>query len=104
MTAPFVKGDTWTRSWVLKDDLDVPIDITGVTVLLELRDVNGDASITASTEDGRITLDLPEKQINMVVPWAYTDIPSGAYEFDLRVTFPDGIRRTYDRESLAVYD
>lgn len=102
MAVRLVRGDTWTRAWELRDANDAPIDLTGATARLQVRDDADAVVIAASTADGRLTITPGAGRIDMRVPYAATAIAPGGYRFDLEVTHADGTRRTYEQDTLVV--
>lgn len=51
MAVKLYAGDTWTRAWELRDAAGSPIDLTGASARLQVRDAAGAVVITASTAD-----------------------------------------------------
>ncbi len=37
-TVKLIRGDTWRRSWIIKDEVGQPIDLTGASARLQVRD------------------------------------------------------------------
>ncbi|GAB4483861.1 MAG: hypothetical protein OHK0044_33290 [Burkholderiaceae bacterium] len=102
MAVRLVRGDTWTRAWELRDANDAPIDLSGATARLQVRDEADAVLISASTSDGRLTITPGAGRIDMRVPFAATALAPGSYRYDLEVTHADGTRRTYEQETLVV--
>ncbi|MFN4003321.1 MAG: hypothetical protein ACK4J1_01265 [Hylemonella sp.] len=98
------RGDTWQRAWVLTDASGAPLDLTGASARLHARDAEGAKVMEASSADGRLTLQPALGRIDLVMPKEATGIAPGSYRFDLEVTFPSGIRRTYEQENLVVME
>ena len=104
MAVKLYRGDTWTRGWELRDAAGNPIDLTGASVRLHVRDASGSVVISASTTDGRLTITPASGRIDMLVPYAVTGITPGSYRFDLEVTHANGVRRTYEQDTLIVLE
>jgi hypothetical protein len=104
MAVKLYRGDTWTRAWELKDAAGNPIDLTGASARLQVRDATGAVVISASTTDGRLTLTPASGRIDMLVPYAATGIAPGSYRLDLEVTHANGLRRTYEQDTLIVLE
>lgn len=98
------RGDTWQRAWVLKDASGAPLDLTGATARLHVRDAEGAKVMEASTSDGRLTLQPSLGRVDLLMPKEATGIAPGSYRFDLELTFPSGIRRTYEQATLIVLE
>jgi hypothetical protein len=104
MAVKLYRGDTWTRAWELKDAAGNPIDLTGASARVQVRDAAGAVVISASTADGRLTLTPASGRIDMLVPYSATGLAPGSYRFDLEVTHASGLRRTYEQETLVVLE
>lgn len=98
------RGDTWQRAWIIADVAGNPVDLTGVTVRLHVRDAAGAKVMEASTADGRITLQPAAGRIDLVMPKEATGVSPGSYRFDMEVTFPSGVRQTYEQATLVVLE
>jgi hypothetical protein len=104
MAVKLYRGDTWTRAWELKDAAGNPINLTGASARLQVRDATGAVVISASTTDGRITITPASGRIDMLVPYSATGLAPGSYRFDLEVTHASGLRRTYEQDTLVVLE
>lgn len=98
------RGDTWQRAWVIKDAAGNPADLTGASARLHVRDAAGAKVMEASTADGRLTIQPAAGRIDLLMPAVATGIAPGSYRFDIEVTFPDGVRRTYEQETLVILE
>lgn len=96
------RGDTWSRVWSPKDPSGVPIDLTGATARLHLRDKVGALVLEASTANGRLV--IAPGTITLEVAFADMELPPGTYRFDLEVTYASGRRRTYEVNVLVVLE
>lgn len=101
--ATVFRGDTWLRSWLLKAG-GVPLDLSGATARLHLRDEAGALVVAATTADGRLTVTPLSGRIDLLVPAATMVITPGRYRFDLEVTFNDGRRQTVEQTTLVVLE
>lgn len=104
MSVKVYRGDTWQRAWLLEDGSGAPIDLTGASARLHVRDDAGTLLVSASTADGRLTLTPAQGRIDMLVPASAMAIAPGAYRFDIEVTFASGVRRTYEQDTLVVLE
>lgn len=98
------RGDTWRRSWVIQDAAGHPVDLTGAAARLHVRDAAGVKVMEASTADGRLTLQPAAGRIDLVMPSAATGVAPGTYRFDIEVTYPSGVRTTYEQATLVVME
>ena len=101
-----IRGDTWIRTWVLKDSSGVPVDLSGASARLMVRDSNtGAVKIAASTDNGLLTIISTEGRIALIVPYTQTEtLTPGKYKFDLEVTYANNIRRTIEQSILRVVE
>lgn len=99
-----VAGDTWTRSWALADDAGQPLDLTGCTVRLHVRDTAQNLVIEADTTNGQLVVTPLIGLITMTVPAVNTGITAGGYRYAIEVTFSDGTVRTIERNTLVILD
>ncbi len=98
-----VRGDTWQRAWVLKTAAGDPVDLTGATARLQLRDRSGTLVHESNTTNGELVVGVEPGRIELTVPYAVTEtFEAGTYRFELEVTFSTGVRRTYESNALEV--
>ncbi len=98
------RGDTWMRTWVIESPTGSPIDLSGCTARLHVRDAGGAKVMEASTADGRITIQTSSGRIDLVMPPTLTNVAPGSYRFDIEVTYPSGVRQTYEQAALVVLE
>jgi hypothetical protein len=103
--AKLYRGDTWSRVWVLKNPVKQPIDLSGATARLHVRN-NAKALIyAASTVNWDIVVDGTAGKLTLTVAAAETAAwAPGTYKFDLEVTHADGTVKTYESSALAVLE
>ena len=99
-----IRGDTWKRTWVLKDANGVPLDLSGCRARLQVRDRDGLLRAEASTTAGRLILTPLAGRIDMVMPADAMGLTPGAYRFDLEVVFLDGTVTTYETAQLNLLE
>lgn len=100
-----VRGDTWLRTWDLQDDAGAPIDLTGASARVQVRDWTDALVLSASTADGRLTVSPAIGRVQMAAPAVATAaLAPGRYAFDFEVTYPDGTRTTYESATLVVQE
>jgi hypothetical protein len=104
MAVKLYRGDTWTRTWLLQRQDRTPIDLTGATARLQVRDTSGNLMLEASTVNGKITITPAEGRIDMVIPYDAMIMPIGKYRYDLEITYANGVRRTYDSNLIEILE
>ena len=98
------RGDTWLRSWRLRQSNGAPVNLTAAAARLHVRDAYGALVMAASTADGRLVIAPLEGRIDLTMPYAATGVAPGSYRFDLEVTHADGTRQTVEQAPLVVLE
>jgi len=97
-----LRGDTWQRAWIIQHADESPVDLTGASARLQVRGVDDAVAMQASSTDGRLIVQPLDGRIDLVMPATATEIAAGNYWFDLEITYPDGVRTTYEHAPLIV--
>lgn len=98
------RGDTWQRAWIISQADGSPVDLTGCAARLHVRDAAGALAAAASTSDGRLGITPTAGRLDLLMPAAAMALAPGSYRFDLEVTFPSGVVRTYEQATLVVLE
>lgn len=88
------KGDTFNGIQFTVNVNALPSDLTGADIKMELRNKNCIAVLGFSTGNGRITITDAVNgvfQINSGI----IDIPVDTYNYDIQITYPVNIVKTY---------
>lgn len=102
-TIKLYRGDTWRHTWLLSDEREAPIDLTGATARLQVRDGYDTAVITATVANDRLVIDPAAGRIDLDVHYAITEaLTPGSYRWDLEITTADDRRLTIDGGALVV--
>jgi|GEM_PF-2086411 len=93
------QGDTWNVTIIWTDSEDEPVDLSGVTGAMQLRRFFGyPVLLDITTENGRMEIVGPEGRIEISVDNdTMSAIKISAGVFDLKLTYPDGVRSTLMR-------
>ena len=97
------RNDTWSQVFLLTAN-DVPIDLTGSTVEIQVRQrPNSETALLTLTEaNGAITVGgVDDNQITINYG---VDIAAGSYVYDMTVLFPNGNEKTYIWGNFIVYE
>lgn len=81
-----VQGDTYLQNFIYKDDTQTPVDMTGWTAKMQIKQCAADEDpvLELTTENGRITLGNAG-QINLAISAISTqDLPLGSFFYDFR--------------------
>lgn len=95
------RGDTWQRAWVVSDS---PNYFQNATARLHVRDETRSLIMSASTADGRLTISPDYSRVDLVMPKEVMAIPPKEYDFDLEVTWANGVRLTIDKSVLVILE
>ena len=92
---PHRRGDTWpginSITIVVNNN---PLPLSGSVAKMEFReDIDAPPVLTLSTLDNSIVLSATPGVI--VIPPKLINIPFGKYQYDLQVTFANGVVKTY---------
>lgn len=103
MPVKIYSGDTWERTWLLKDAAGAPVPLENAVARLQVRSRN-DILIVASTDDGKIVLTPELGELAMTIPYILMDVKPGTYSFALEITHANGVRRTYEQDTLVILE
>jgi len=89
------RGDTWVAVFEYRDPEDGVVDLTSCDAFIQVRRRRTrELLLTITTGDG-IVIDGPAGEITLNVSADETaKLPIGTHDYDVRVTWPDGVVRT----------
>ena len=101
-----ITGDTWSgiTSITIKT-AGTPVDLTDCKVLVQIKSESDIASpifCEFSSEKGDISILPPYSSGNLSILPKIVDIPAGMYQYELKIEFPSGIKRTYLRGTWQI--
>lgn len=94
------RGDTFVRALTFTDSLDAAIDLSGSTVVMEIRKraqgIAGELLLTASTTSGEIVISgAGDNVVTVTIPADDMNIVAGTHQYELEITSAGGVRTTY---------
>ena len=96
------RNDSWAQTFAITSN-DVAVDLSGSTILIQVRTKPTSSDVVLSLATGSsITIGgvgYNEITLNKVV-----DIAAGNYVYDMNVTFPSGLVKTYIYGSFLVQE
>lgn len=99
------RGDTWRRTWLLRDSSDAPLNLSGASVRLQVRNSNDVVLYSVTDADSALSVDLLQGRIDLLAPYTATqNFPLGEHFFALEVTHANGVRTSYEIGSLVVFE
>jgi hypothetical protein len=98
------QGDTWLPGTITAKLSGTPIDFTGYTAKMEIRHaISREIVLTlTSTPAAGITISSVGV-ITLSMTAAQTSALLGEYSYDLQITYPSGIIKTYTFGTITVY-
>lgn len=97
-----VSGDTWKRSWIVRDDNAVSLNLTGCSARLHLRNAVGEKVAEATTQAGSLVINGAEGRVDMTLPAAAMRLPPERYRFALELLWASGEVRTIETQTLVL--
>lgn len=87
------RNDSWAQTFAITAN-DVAVDLSGSTILIQVRTKPTSTDVVLSLVTGTsITIGGVGK--NEITLNKIVDIPAGNYVYDMNVTFPSGLVKTY---------
>ena len=100
------RGDTWLRSWIIKDSTGVPFQINAAR--LHVRPQEGvateDELVLSARIGDKITTDPGTGRVDLRVEAADMGIAPGVYRFELEITDSVGVVRTIEQGRLLIIE
>jgi hypothetical protein len=98
-----VRGDTYNSVRFTLDASGVPIDITGCNIRAMFRRASklGTVHYTATTQNGGIVIIDAQNGVFDLAQFQAV-LPVGRYYYDIEITFPGGVTKTYLAGNLDV--
>lgn len=95
-------NEDWTRTLRWSSG-GTPVNLTGYTAEMDVRDAGGTEAVTLTTTNGRITLGGSAGTIALTIPHSVTStLTPGTYYFDLLVISAGDIRTNLVHGTLTV--
>lgn len=91
-----IKGDTYTGSTIQLGE-----DITGATILMQIKKTHQSQPLITLTEIDGITVTSPSTGVITINPFL-VDLPASKYVYDIQVTFADGSVKTFQKGIFEV--
>jgi hypothetical protein len=97
------RNDSWSQIFTIIAD-SVPVNLTGCTITIQVRKTASASTIdlTLSTSDSSITIGGVSN--NQITLNKKVTIAAGSYLYDMNVSFPSGVVKTYVWGSFFVQE
>ena len=91
-----LRGDTWPGiSSITITISGTPVSLSAASIKMQLReDLDSPVALELSTNNNLIVITNPLSGVFQIPP-QIIDIPFGTYNYDIQVTFPNGVITTY---------
>ena len=97
------RGDTWQPGTITASINGTPINFTGYTSKMEIRNkISGELALTLTSGDGITMSSVGVITISMTA--AQTNALLGRYKYDLEVTAADSTKKTYTYGTITVME
>lgn len=92
-----IKGDTFDGYTFTLSLNDLPIDLTGASIIMELKKFKEQttADLTLSTNNSKISILSPSTDGKFQIIPQIIDISAFNYFYDIQITFSSGVVKTY---------
>jgi hypothetical protein len=88
------RNDTWGQTFAILSN-DVAVDLTGSTIVIQVRQSPSSATSLLTLSTTASTITITGTSHNQVTLNKVVDIPAGTYNYDMNITFPSGVVKTY---------
>lgn len=100
-----VRGDTWRKTWIVKNSAGALVDLTGASARCQLRATDGTLAVSAtSAPGGGLTITAASGRIDLDVSAATMILTPGFYYYDIELTEADGRRTTLEQVRMQLLE
>jgi hypothetical protein len=87
------RNDSWAQTFAITAN-DVAVDLSGSTILIQVRTKPASTDVVLSLVTGT-SITIGGASYNEITLNKIVDIAAGSYVYDMNVTFPSGLVKTY---------
>jgi hypothetical protein len=88
------RNDSWVQTFAITAD-NVAVDLTGSTITIQVRKTANATAVDLSLSTGGNGITIAGASNNQIVLNKVVNIAAGNYLYDMNVTFPSGVVKTY---------
>jgi hypothetical protein len=88
------RNDSWVQTFAITAE-NVPVNLTGSTITIQVRKTANATAIDLSLSTGGLGITIAGASNNQIVLNKVVNIAAGNYLYDMNVTFPSGVVKTY---------
>ena len=88
------RNDSWVQTFAITAE-NVPVNLTGSTITIQVRKTANATAVDLSLSTGGLGITIAGASNNQIVLNKVVNIAAGNYLYDMNVTFPSGVVKTY---------
>jgi hypothetical protein len=88
------RNDSWVQTFAITAD-NVAVNLTGSTITIQVRKTANATAVDLSLSTGGNGITIAGASNNQIVLNKVVNIAAGNYLYDMNVTFPSGVVKTY---------
>jgi hypothetical protein len=88
------RSDSWVQTFAITAD-NVAVNLTGSTITIQVRKTASATAVDLSLSTGGNGITIAGASNNQIVLNKVVNIAAGNYLYDMNVTFPSGVVKTY---------
>ena len=97
------RNDSWSQTFSILADT-VPVNLTGSTITIQVRKTASASSIDLTLSTADSTISIGGASFNQITLNKKVTIAAGSYLYDMNVSFPSGVVKTYVWGSFFVQE
>jgi hypothetical protein len=97
------RNDTWSQTFSILADT-VPVNLTGSTITIQVRKTASASNIDLTLSTADSTISIGGASFNEITLNKKVTIAAGSYLYDMNVSFPSGVVKTYVWGSFFVQE
>jgi hypothetical protein len=97
------RNDSWLQTFSILADT-VPVNLTGSTITIQVRKTASASSIDLTLSTADSTISIGGASFNQITLNKKVTIAAGSYLYDMNVSFPSGVVKTYVWGSFFVQE
>jgi hypothetical protein len=88
------RNDTWSQVFTISAN-SVAVNLTGCTIIIQVRKTASSSDVVLSLSSADTSIVIGGVSSNQITLKKVVNIAAGSYVYDMNVTFPSGLVKTY---------
>jgi hypothetical protein len=88
------RNDTWSQVFTISAN-SVAVNLTGCTIIIQVRKTASSSDVVLSLTSADTSIVIGGVSSNQITLKKVVNIAAGSYVYDMNVTFPSGLVKTY---------